>query len=410
MALVPYAKENQRKYTSIVTRQETVNNGNPLTTTGVYQKAYVDTFNGYRQDNWRFKLRNKENATTPASGNKQTFKDPIIIGSLRYEAPGQSVYRTVTGSASAIFGEDAFIPPGTSVPPGGTYNRALLAFLRKSKAAQRKLMTLVAVGEGRQTLNLIKKPAVSLRGLLHEYVVACRGVSRELSPKATLRYISSQWLEYALGMRPLISDINNALESAIKLYQDLNDIGVQVTIRDPFDVSVDRVVSNLWSQFIPIELNRITYRHQLVKICGSVRLMTTGKHGPLAETLGLTLPDFIPSLYELIPYSFLFDYFVNLGEVLEALSFNQADLVWHSITSKEEVTRTIEIVPVRPGTLFGYPVSSYSVTPGLYSQTFANFNRVATPLGIPSLRAKVPDTWTKALNIAALATMRKLRP
>jgi hypothetical protein len=134
--------------------------------------------------------------------------------------------------------------------------------------------------------------------------------------------------------------------------------------------------------------------------------------GPIAvqQSWGLGTRDFIPTIYELIPYSFLVDYFVNIGEILNAWSFNQADLAWHNDTNREVFDTSVQVIPRVAKDENGFTtLDSHVVLQNSFIRT-VTFVRRSDPLGLPSLAFRFPGLGTKALNIAALARLRVLRP
>lgn len=410
MPLIPYSKTNPRTYTSISTRGHRINEGpNVVDINSSSEFYYTDSFQGFYQPGWRGIIKNKGNATTPAQGTKQSFQDSYVSAECTIQSGSDSITRYFVGSASSAIGNELWLPLDGQTPTAEIDNKALIGFLKAAKAAQRKLMAGVVAGEMRQTINLIKNPAVGLRKLVTEYVGSCRGLRRGATPSSTLRHISNQWLEFSFGAKPLLADIYSSIDAVEKHWLDEGSVDVQYRARSTFSAHNDTIPGNLFSQFIPVTFARLSYRTYERRIRGGVRLMTTGYHGPRAETLGLTLPDFVPTVYELIPYSFLVDYFTNIGAVLDALSFSQADLNWVCSTSREQARRTVQIIPRRPGSLFGEPVTKYTVSPGLFTELFQSFIRNGGPLECPSFGLKIPDTWTKALNIGALASLRVLR-
>jgi hypothetical protein len=407
--LIPYSKVNSRNHRRTAQLFQQVDSGPDVKIDEVSRDfSFVDSFTGFKQPGWRQLILNGGNATTPASGTKQTFTDPIISGYCTIDNGSQKVKRTAIGAMGALFGEDTFLPIDGIVPSEEIDNRALVAFLKKCKAAQKKISSGVVLGELKETLHLIKKPASSLRELVTSYVSACRRGTRGASPSATLRHLRSQWLEFSFGARPLVSDLNGGLEALLKHYYDLPSAYVYQHSFTPFSAHSDTIYHSLWSQFIPVFMDRITYRKYGRKIVGKVRLMTTGTVGPIVETLGLTLPDFFPTVYQLIPYSFLVDYFTNIGDILEAASFNRLDLIWHCDVRYEKAVRTVSIKPNRPSDLFGVPVVDYSVSPSTWTQQFENFTRSADVLGVPYLGTRIPGNWSQFLNIGALASLRFL--
>jgi hypothetical protein len=407
--LIPYSQSYPLKRTFYKALYTSVNSGSlGLTSRTNYSDTVTNQFSGFKQPGYRSVIAARGNATTAASGTKVNVKSEYSTGEYSYQAPGQLVRRLVQGSiAEAIYFSNVVALSGT-LPFDEIQNSALLEFLKKCKATQRQFSTGVFAGELRETLHLIKNPAAALRKLLADYVSSCRRNARRLSPREKAKLVANQWLEYSFGMLPLISDIGNATNVLRRINEDFPSKYVSAVVEREYWGFRDQLNIDLYSQYVPALLLRSAKRIGGRKIVGMVSLRQQRSGGQLSESAGLTMRDFVPTVYELIPYSFLVDYFTNIGGILEAASFNQADLLWYSSTTFSEDVETYSIQPRAPGTAFGNPVVSYNVAPSTYIRQSKSFSRSLPVLGLPSLAFKIPGNWSKFLNIGALATLRVL--
>jgi hypothetical protein len=411
--LIPYHKQNDHVLLSSAYYFEQVNE-QAATSQGSTAKIFSSSnvFDGSKQPGFRKLIRSQQNATTIASGSKTTYTDQYVTGTCRADFGAQKVRRTAVGSMLGMSNFSDLFPALTGSPDiSQIQNEALLGYLKKCRQAQRQFQGGVFVGELEETLHLIKRPAAAIRELLFDYVQGVRRRARALSAHRTLRHISNSWLEASFGMLPFVSDIQDAVSALQRLYLNLPIKYVREVVSRKFSGSSQTIPGNMFSQNIPVLLNTGMEREYGVKIVGGVLLKQPGNlaYGSVsADAFGLGIRDFIPTIYELIPYSFLVDYFTNIGGLLEAASFNQATLAWHSYTTFTKDVQWVSLVPANPGTLFGAPVIDYYVTPGLVKLEVKTFNRSAPPLGLPLFAFKVPGDWSKFLNIGALASLRVL--
>jgi hypothetical protein len=79
----------------------------------------------------------------------------------------------------------------------------------------------------------------------------------------------------------------------------------------------------------------------------------------LAERAGFGLQNFVPTIYELMPWSFLLDYFTNMGTIVNAAFTSTANIAW---IVRSERTLTV-------GKQVKHGVSARSQDPQLYLLT-----------------------------------------
>jgi len=225
---------------------------------------------------------------------------------------------------------------------------------------------------------------------------------------AALHGLSDAWLQYSFALKPTCRDI----ETAVKAIQNF---GVQRATRvrgfgkaeecsiTPYDGTYSQLG---WVKFVGQNLN---YKRVKVIYTGSWQnKMSTfmgeePNYGFDPKTLGLTLDRFVPAFWELIPYSFLVDYFANVGDLIGAVSLRHFNIRWL------QRTEVREFETVHPGGQFfpTYP-SDFEMLPGAVPATYSwkrSYVQRAQYTGwaIPSFEWRIPDLDSlKWLNMAAL--------
>lgn len=117
------------------------------------------------------------------------------------------------------------------------------------------------------------------------------------------------WLEYWMGWAPLMGDIALALETLTKAPPLNQRINVGVTFRDSKRIVYDN--SSYGSYQVDAKETNGT-----LAFYGKATITNHNLH--LANTLGFANP--IATAWQLIPFSFIVDWFTNVGQVLSSLS------------------------------------------------------------------------------------------
>lgn len=191
----------------------------------------------------------------------------------------------------------------------------------------------VFLGEIVPTFKMLVRPFGTLRtGIKSYFDTLYRGRKRgRWTPSSLRRFLSDTWLEYAFGWQPLLADIQDASVALTRL--------LSRTVILPFKVSAGDDVSGPEAFSGPLQSLAgmfYSYRRRKVEECryrfyGAFQPLPEAHEGiPLLERCielsGFDLKSFVPTAWELIPYSFLVDYFTNVGDILQFYSLNTAEI------------------------------------------------------------------------------------
>lgn len=124
-----------------------------------------------------------------------------------------------------------------------------------------------------------------------------------------LRDLGNAWLTYSYGLKPLIQDIYTSMEILTK------DDNHRLTPHE----GKGRCQIDRYGQYWYTTGTPVNWRNQgeVVARCGGTVLVTNPNHMKLSS-LGLTNP--LTWVYELVPWSFVLDWFVNVGDVLAGMA------------------------------------------------------------------------------------------
>lgn len=221
--------------------------------------------------------------------------------------------------------------------------------------------------------------------------------------------LGSLWLEWQFGWAPLISDIDQAAAALADLIQPMSRSGI-IRVSGNGSESLSNVsegfspaqVGGYALDFPGVRLNTtVEVREEIrVQYTGGVRMTANDGSTDFAmRSLGLELEGFAPTLYELTPWSFLLDYFSNIGDVINSLSQPTPSFVFLNKTTK--ITKSV----IRSGSIDTSNAWNYSGGGSAGSATtshilFSRRTQVALPMLQPEL--KFPPVSKKWINMFAL--------
>lgn len=262
------------------------------------------------------------------------------------------------------------------------------------------------LGELHQTLKLIRDPAQQLRNSIDDYLAA---VKRLGSRRAGAKALASKYLEYAFGWVPLIADIDDGLKAINLLqkvpsrrYESFRVIGSSQITGAFANFSVNGVLSD---RYAVRGFDKVT----ATVVFRGLYEATPGANRRTAQNLlGYNPVDFVPSAYNLLPWSFLVDYFTNIGDIIDAWSVGRRNIRWVNRTLIYDYERIFsQFVFPDPGA--GPPAYFVSMASSSNPRNVIRqrqvFRASYTNNFIPSFAWELPGILSrKTLNIAALAT------
>lgn len=231
-----------------------------------------------------------------------------------------------------------------------------------------------------RTLSLVTNPLRELRNVLSS-IRSSKGYRKK---GLTLgQYISSEWLKYRYGITPLVHDCVGAFEAVYKpIFTD------RVTARGyenyPLYEATDTVTKNSIGGIFTCVTERYASQAQ------SVRAGVLYQHvAGMPEKFGIHFNQLVPTLWEILPGSFVSDWFVNVGDYLAAVTPRAGITVLSSWTTTKVVHTQRSVMSSTPNS-----VSNVSQTggPGIYGNT-ERIVTIRTP-GAPRSLAIRSNDWT----------------
>lgn len=353
---------------------------------------------------WKSLVRNGECATTPLSGTETVIQNEPAHFYIKY------VRTPLSPSLPDVFEDERYgeifsIAPfsGTSsLSVTGAKNQALTRFYSNLNAVETRFKGLIFTGELRESLNAIRHPARALRRGISDYLNQIRrfGRVRRISRQSMVR---ATWLEYSFGWSPLINDIDSAITAFYTsdlvrpIFEMVRGRGM-LESESPFLSASTSPVTNVTVSWTIVQRMRT-----IVSLYGVYRHRGEGTNN--LHHYGFRPSEFVPTLWELIPYSFVVDYFTNIGKILESWSYRFIDPPWVSQTVVTELERAYTNFRPVVSPIDGHRIVETKLSPGSALTKNKTVTRTPSiPLSIPSLELKVPGDWHQWINLAALST------
>lgn len=361
---------------------------------------------------WRQQVRDQQNATTPMQGTYDTYES--LYGEAVTTVKNRNVPADKTLYFHRVRGDIArrlstqLIDWSPTVSMSDAKNDALIKFLKKVRQVQTSFSAPTFIGELGEALHMIRHPAQGLRNIAGSWLDKVKRIKNQ-RPKNWKKNLSGAWLEQAFGWQPLISDINSAYET----YRGLVDSNKQVPVTG-FGIR-EKYVSNRSSQYNSANVgpNSTFYRYNqrgtekaFARYRGMVvRDVEATIHSKL-QRFGFNAEEFFPTAWELLPWSFLIDYFSNIGDVIQSEVACKGTVAWVNVSTVTSQTIEIGGSHSKTDTAGAFPTYVSSWGDGVASKLVrrAVTRSVNVSLGDPYLAFRLPGSPYQWANMLALFT------
>lgn len=372
----------------------------------------VDSFSGVDNRNWKHQIRNGMNATTPASGYRGTRDGR----SLRYFVKGYVNGNTALVNArSSSFEFFTLTVPNDGITAAqrlSVINQARTKFSRDVEKALTNFQGGVFLAELRETLHMIRRPGQSLRKAVGQYLGAVQSNARRLKrrPKRDReRWLSNTWLEYSFGWAPLLNDLDDARsyldKRASALVQEL--VRVRGSHSGRFKAAGPETLNVFNAGIGGVSARELTVDTCTQVYSGAVSSRAFGPGLINASAMGLHPRSFVPTLWEVIPWSFLIDYFTNVGDVITGWSNQHAQLAWGRETIVEWRETTFIDQRGNPSGAVTKVLEESFIASNMKASAKTFSRGPITYAPAPGLSFEIPGMGTKWINMAALVGARR---
>lgn len=370
---------------------------------------------GSKNPRWKEQVKLGVQAATDFSGEKVTYSStPFWISQICVPAPTYTPPPTSTEVRMKVGTSMRLTVPSTPTGLSETKadNRAKELIVRKIRSKQTSFQGGTFLGELARTAQMIRRPATIVRRRLDNvHRVSFRDNLRQLKqmkPQQLLDYAGDAWLTYQLGVAPLLGEIDDFVKTIAEntvggpQWEVVRAVGEdrEVNSRNP---SLHHPSSG-YPRFEVAKTERSNVSVRYIA-CIDVGLYATYNF----RRMGLAPTNWIPTIWELIPYSFVIDYFSNLGDIISAATLAKSSVRWMLKTVRKE--RSADYTNWRPvvadsNYLFNYVQGT--ALPGNHSVTRTHVSRVPYSGSlVPSLTINMPGSSIQYLNIAGLINARR---
>lgn len=367
---------------------------------------------GQNVPNYRVKIKQHQSATSSFDATKFSWDCKNYYGKIKRASPSRpsetdvlvSAERTGNGDGYSVFSDCPTTPPSFSGSAFTTANNLAVQRLYDTiRQMESHVSTGETLGEYNQTINLFKRGLGGIRDLMSYVSVNHKRILEKGAQwnnmKRTAKSLADLTLEYRFGIEPLAKVLG---EGAGAIQRDSYMEAIL-----PFSVSgkansAVQEYNESWESFPTLHLRTVNDNEFKVRFKGEYRLRSVSDGPSYARSLGLTWREFVPTIYNLIPYSFLLDYVVNLHTFVETVAVPYANVAWCVRTDRARRTnrRFYSFLNGEQNPLFYL----HSQTPGYLNMTATGVRRrEQSELPLPILQWKKPSKRALENTLALVA-------
>lgn len=264
-------------------------------------------------------------------------------------------------------------------------------------------MLLASIGEAPETVKfaiaLLKRSTKLVRALKtkRSRLKALKDL-KEISPKKYAELVAQSWLEFRYAFRPLVFEMEgilSALSTSLNDNQRFTARGthqVEATSKEDYDESFS------YYSYTGTEEIKTTVTVR-AGVMYTIHLQGSG----IRELFGLDQP--LESLWELVPFSFIVDWFFNCGNLISAWTKNASATVegsWCTIEVSE--SKSLQITGMYVNEPYADAFEIDSVTSAGYSTSSALWKWREVAISKPILPSvSVNLNWAKVVDLAIIS-------
>lgn len=421
----------------VMGRELTVRNGVTIYS-AFYNPKATGTRTGEKVQDFKQKIRDGVSASSPYYLDRSKLVE-FGEGEIQYSSrshtknfQGQHQYYDVAWRGAVSYMRPVK-PSHISIADSGVDAIALAKIYKKIREEQQHMNSPAILAEFEDVVRQFGKPFDAIVDLTNRRLNRLELERRGLKGTTQFRkvkwaqVVASSWLEYSFGLAPLIDDTAKAAEALSRWQSEtlgLNKPRAKVASRAK-ETAVQTLPSYAYSgtstklKFLCTFQRHTECRVQYVVGLDTSPIAENGSQDRLKQLLGFTPSNWIPAIWEVVPWSWLVDYFTNVQQILEAASTNVTGVKWISKTVVHKTTdlRVSRLDAGLSAKAFGVSFNDILLSMdtegkrvhGGYSKVVrTTMNRtVPATLGVPPLALEIPVNWKQHANLAAVLLSRR---
>lgn len=294
-----------------------------------------------------------DNATTPLDGVKYRIIDrqpgvtTLVLDKFPYGSESDPYREVHTGYAPAL----QFVPYHPTEPADFQKSVASLAYSRFASSvreAQESISGPTFLGELKETISMFRKPMKTFNRFIEKWgkrVTSHKGFSARRISRNFVReqpsiaadfekVITDSWLELSFGIKPLIGDVRGIAEGLARLLHEVRHSVVRGFAEDSFR-TVQSSNGNILNTVVSASQHctttvQVIFRGGLDGVLLDAPFNLVDK---VSRIFGFN-SNFAPTIWELLPGSFLIDYISNVGDIIAAEATDFSHVKWACRTDR----------------------------------------------------------------------------
>lgn len=371
-----------------------------------YDTTVGGTLYGFKNPHWRTSVRHHQNATTDLLATRYEAKSTYGIWRTTRTNKSTGLDDRWFYAAGGTYGGNVTLPALGVISSTEAANSAASNFYRDVRNKMSTFKGSVFAAEARDAKRMMVDRSKRILASIDPYQ---RRLKKRWygkgSKRSRLKLLSDSWLELQFGWLPLFSDIQDAKRA-------LDNPRPQYSRVKGESTSIVPVLQYTTPYNVGIGAAWVHYEEQTsvsVKYYGEIRAYKEPSGAGPLQDFGLHAREFLPTLWEVIPWSFAVDYFTNVGDIVTAISYARTDIRWSaSLTRSYRVRkRRMEFEPWANTAAYSFRVDESSPFESMAKTSSVKRER-GVQVDVPSFRWGLPNL-KQGINLAALAVSRRLR-